>query len=320
MSREHINHADIANFAQDKVNLPQEKSKEYREQVKRLREKLDSYVADRPDFNIKKMILSGSLAKGTALRSLNDIDVACYIKGTNIFNIPELLQYLAARLCDAFPNFRSDQIQIQTYSIRVSFQGTGLNVDVVPIIYNDDPNWYGHLVSQEDGSFLKTNILFHLDFIRRRKQKCEIHFSQVIRLIKFWIRRMKAENSEFKFKSFMAELVLAHLLDKGLDFSDYPEALQHFFTYIARTSLQERIEFFDYYISSESKSFNESVQIIDPVNMDNNVGRLYTEEQAGIIANAALEAGDAIDAALLAPTKKETIYYWQKVFGSVFST
>ena len=319
MSREHINHTDIVNFAQNKINLPREKAKEYRDQVKRLREKLDSYIADRPDFNIKKMILSGSLAKGTALRSLNDIDVACYIKGTNIFNVPGLLQYLASRLCDAFPNFRSDQIQIQTYSIRVSFHGTGLNVDVVPIIYNDDPNWYGHLVSQEDGSFLKTNILFHLDFIRRRKQKCEIHFSQVIRLIKFWIRRMKAENSEFKFKSFMAELVLAQLLDKGLNFSDYPEALQHFFTYIARTSLQERIEFFDYYISSESKSFNEPVQIIDPVNMDNNVGRLYTEEQAGIIANAALEAGDAIDAALFAPTKEKTIYYWQKVFGSSFS-
>ena len=265
------------------------------------------------------MILSGSLAKGTALRSLNDIDVACYIKGTNIFNVPGLLQYLSSRLCNAFPNFRSDQIQIQTYSVRVSFHGTGLNVDVVPIIYNDDPNWYGHLVSQEDGSFLKTNILFHLDFIRKRKQKCEVHFSQVIRLIKFWMRKMKTENSEFKFKSFMAELILAQLLDKGLNFSDYPEALQHFFTYISRTNLRERIEFFDYYPSSESKSFNEIVQIIDPVNMDNNVGRLCTKEQADIIANAALEAGDAIDSALFAPTKEKTIYYWQKVFGSSFS-
>ena len=105
MSREHINHTDIVNFAQNKVNLPREKAKEYRDQVNRLREKLDSYIADRPDFNIKKMILSGSLAKGTALRSLNDIDVACYIKGTNIFNVPGLLQYLASRLCNAFPKF-----------------------------------------------------------------------------------------------------------------------------------------------------------------------------------------------------------------------
>ena len=162
MSREHINHTGIANFAQNKVNLPKEKAQEYRNQVNRLKKKLNMYIADRPDFSIKKMILSGSLAKGTALRSLNDIDVACYIKGKNISSIPDLLQDLANQLCDAFPNFKSDQIQIQKYSIRVSFRGTGLNVDVVPIIYNDDVDWFGHLVSQEDGTFLKTNILLSL--------------------------------------------------------------------------------------------------------------------------------------------------------------
>ena len=229
MSREHIDHADIVNFAQNRVNLPKENAKKYRDQVNRLREKLDSYISDYPAFDIKKMILSGSLAKGTALRTLNDIDVACYIKRTYVSNVSDLLEYLACRLSDAFPNFSSNQIQIQKYSIRVSFQGTGLDVDIVPILYNDDSKWYGQLVSQEDGSLLKTNILFHLDFIRKRKQKCEPHFSQVVRLIKFWIRKVKTENKEFKFKSFMAELVLAYLLDERLDFSDYPEALQHFF-------------------------------------------------------------------------------------------
>jgi len=33
---------------------------------------------------------------------------------------------------------------------------------------------------------------------------------------------------------------------------------------------------------------------------------------------AALAAGDAIDAALAAPTKEKTVYYWQKIFGSSF--
>ncbi len=36
-------------------------------------------------------------------------------------------------------------------------------------------------------------------------------------------------------------------------------------------------------------------------------------------SEAALDAGDAIDAALYAPTKQETVYYWQKVFGSSFT-
>ena len=60
------------------------------------------------------------------------------------------------------------------------------------------------------------------------------------------------------------------------------------------------------------------MKIIDPVNAKNNVCKLYTATQADAIVNAALDAGDAIDAALAAPTKQETVRYWQKVFGSTF--
>ena len=40
--------------------------------------------------------------------------------------------------------------------------------------------------------------------------------------------------------------------------------------------------------------------------------------QAAAITDAALDAGDAIDAALAAPTKQQTVHYWQQVFGSSF--
>lgn len=319
MSRQHVDHADLVQFAQSRVNLPREKANEYRAQARRLREKLDSYIAEHPDFSLKKMLLSGSLAKGTALRSLNDIDVACYISGADTpRDVAALLDYLAERLQSAFPNFSPDQVQPQTYSVTVSFKGSGLDVDVVPILYGGDDQWYGDLVSQEDGTFLKTSIPLHLDFIRRRKQSQETHFSQVVRLVKFWVKNIKSQRDDFRFKSFMVELVLSHLSDKGLDYSDYPEAMQHFFTYIARSNFRERIVFSDYYSPSTVGQFSEPVQIIDPVNAENNASRLYTSRQADEIVDAALEAGDAIDAALAAPTKHETIYYWQKVFGPSF--
>ena len=66
------------------------------------------------------------------------------------------------------------------------------------------------------------------------------------------------------------------------------------------------------------RSFSEPVQIIDPVNAENNVSRLYTNAQAEAIVDVALDAGDAIDAALAATTKEKTNYYWQKVFGPSF--
>ena len=82
--------------------------------------------------------------------------------------------------------------------------------------------------------------------------------------------------------------------------------------------MREEIIFEDYYSSSDVEEFSDPVRIIDPVNPKNNVANLYTNHQAEMIVEAAMDAGDAIDAALSAPTKGETVRYWQKVFGSAF--
>ena len=245
--------------------------------------------------------------------------MAVYVSGSDApHDIQALLDYLAERLRKAFPNFRPEQVKPQTYSVTVSFQGSGLDVDVVPILYAGLPDWRGDLISQDDGSLLETSIPLHLEFARKRKHAQPTHFAQVVRLLKFWARRMKQERDGFRFKSFMIEMILAKLCDKGMDFSDYPEALQSFFTYIAKSSLRERIVFEDHYKASSVAKFDDPVQIIDPINPSNNVARLYTVENVEAIVDAALDAGDAIDAALAAPNKELTLYYWQKVFGPSF--
>lgn len=319
MSREHVTHGDILQFAKDKVNLPKEIADEYRAQAQRVREKVVGYLGDHPNFSLKKILLSGSLAKGTALKNLNDIDMACYISGSEApKDIAELISYLAEKLRKAFPNLDPNQVQPKTYCVTISFKGSGLDVDIVPILYYGDPDWYGCLVSQEDGSLLETCIPRHLEFIRTRKQKQDKHFAQVIRLAKYWVKNMKVEKANFRFKSFMVELVMSKLLDQGKSFSDYPEALQNFFTYLATSDLRELIVFNDYYSSSSIPQYTSPVKIIDPVNSANNAARLYTNEQADSIVEAAIDAGDAIDAALSATTKEKTVYYWQKVFGHSF--
>ena len=320
MSRTHVNHSDIVEFAKEKVNLPKDKADEYREQVTRLTDKLERYIEEHDDFTLKRMMLSGSLAKGTSLRTLNDIDVACYISGADApKDIAKLLDYLAERLRKAFPNFSPDQVKPQTYSVTVSFRGSGLDVDIVPILYSGDKDWCGNLVSQDDGSFLETCIPRHIEFIKKRKAKQTTHFVQVVRLAKFWAKFMKSEKEGFRFKSFMIELIMAKLCDDGVDFSDYPEALQHFFTYLAKSDMRELIAFPDYYPLSSVGKFAEPIRIIDPVNANNNAARLYTSGNADAIVDAAIDAGDAIDAALAATTKEKTVYYWQKIFGPSFS-
>jgi len=253
MAREHVGHKEITQYAKDKVNLPKEWADEYRAQAGRVRDKVTSYLNEHPDYTLKKIILSGSLAKGTALKNLNDIDMACYISCTDApSSTGDLLDYLAERLRKAFPNLAADQVRPNTYSVTISFKGSGLDVDVVPIIYENDPNWYGKLISQDDGSYLDTCIPRHLEFIRKRKLQQPTNFAQAIRLAKQWVKNMKLERPGFKFKSFMVELVMSKLLDDGKDFSDYPEALQHFFTYLATSNLEELITFTDYYSKKTS--------------------------------------------------------------------
>ncbi|CAK2105867.1 Cyclic AMP-AMP-AMP synthase [Vibrio crassostreae] len=320
MSLEHVNHKTLCEFAKEKVNLPKERADKFRKQARNLRDKLETYLKEHPDFALKRMQLSGSLAKGTGLRTLNDIDVAVYIGGIDSsIALSDLLDYLEEKIRKAYPQFSDDQITRQTYSICVSFKGSGLDVDLVPIIYEGEPDWRGYLVSQIDGSYLETSIPLHLEFAKKRKAQQPEHYTQVVRLIKYWARKQKREVEDFRFKSFMIEMILAKLCDEGIDFSDYVEALQAFFTYIVKSNLEQKIIFEDYYKSSEVGAFSHPVQIIDPVNANNNVSNLYTRTQADLIVNAAMAAGDAIDAAEFAPTKALTLQYWQSVFGPSFT-
>lgn len=320
MSLQHVTHADIRQFAADRVNLPADKAKVYRAQVRRLRVKLTAYLAEHDNFALKKMQLSGSLAKGTALRSLNDIDVALYIVGEDApQQVSELLDYIAERLRTAFPNIKPHQVKPQTYSVTISFVGTGLDIDVVPILYYGDPDWRGDLISQDDGSRLMTSIPLHLDFAQKRKDAQPTDFAQVVRLVKFWAAIQKVDVPGFRFKSFMIEMILAHLCDTGTSMKDYPQAMAAFFNYLATTALRDPIVFGDYYKLSAVDIPAARIQIVDPVNPTNNVGRLYTNYEAGLIEDAAYEAGDAIAYARRATTKIDTLTAWQRVFGPTFS-
>jgi len=319
MSRQHVEHRDIARFADERVNLKREDATELRAQANRLRDRLESYLGEHPDFELRRMLLAGSLAKGTALKSISDIDVACYVSSESAPQaIGDLIEWLAKRLEKAFPNFSPQQIQRKTYSVSVHFVGTGNEVDIVPILYSGDPQWRGSLISQETGEPLITSVPMHLDFIRQRKNANPQDFAQLVRLIKFWVNLRKQEDDGFRFKSFMIELIVAHLADQGLALKDYPEAMQIFFTFLAKDGLNSIIAFSDYYPPRQCPTSNAAVRIWDPVNCENNVGKLYNADNRARIVDAALDAGDAIDSALHAVTKGETIRYWQKVLGPTF--
>src|SRR5271157_370388 len=173
-----ITHADIASFAAESVNLSRDDAAEYREQVWRLRDKLDKYAADHPDYGLVKTLLSGSLAKGTALKVLNDVDVAFYVKAEKAPSAePDLLEWLAARIREAYPQMNPNQVTVNKHSVSIKYAVSGLSVDVVPVQYKGDPDDRGYLFAFDGGKPVLTSIPLHLAFIRKRKSEQKVHFA-----------------------------------------------------------------------------------------------------------------------------------------------
>jgi tRNA nucleotidyltransferase (CCA-adding enzyme) len=315
-----ITHTTITAYADDKVNLKREDAEKYREQVNRLRDKLDRYAADHPDYGLIKTILSGSLAKGTSLKTLNDIDVAFYVRaGKTPAAEPELLNWLAKRLREAYPQMKPDQIAPSKHSVTIKFAVSGLNVDVVPVQCKDDPDDRGYLFAIDGGKPLLTSIPLHLQFIRKRKDSQKVHFAQVVRLIKWWVWQQKNRDETFRMKSFMTEMIAAHLADSGVDFSDYTLALEKVFLYIVKSQLKARIFFTDYYPASRLPGpTGKPMEVFDPVNETNNVAAIYDESHRQKIVNAAQDALEAISEARFATTRGRAINCWQDVFGPSF--
>src|SRR5207248_3002179 len=158
--------------------------------------------------------------------------------------------WLADRLREANPNMVADQFTPQDHCVTVNFRGSGLDVDVVPVLYEGDDNDCGYLVRKSTGQRVMTSVPRHLEFIRVRKKKYGDDFKQLIRLVKWWKNVEAKADAEFRFKSFMIELLWARHADSGLTLSDYHDALEEFFTYLVKTALSERIAFSDYYAFS----------------------------------------------------------------------
>jgi hypothetical protein len=316
-----ISHSDVATFAETKVNLRQKNASKLRKQANDLRDKLDRYISEHPEFALKRMMLSGSLAKSTALATTSDIDVALYVANAEAPETDDLAEWLVTKLRAAYPNKDPDDIQPQRYSVCIKFRGTGLDIDVVPILYDGNLDWDGQLVNKHDGTLLTTNIPRQLEFFKKRKDEAGSHnYRQVIRLLKYWSKQRKAAKPDFRCKSFLIELLVAHLYDRGkIDVDNYPLAMRQFFDALGCWLLRDRISFNDYYADNKIPESDDLIQVIDPVNPNNNVTGAYGTNELNVLEQEALAASDAIVAAEDAPTKQEALDYWRSVLSNSFS-
>ena len=154
-----ITHRDLVAFADEKVNLKKSEVDDQRAQVNRLRDRIEAKIALTPGYGLVKSLHAGSVAKGTALRNVNDRDLAVYVKAEQApEDTPSLVLWLRDRVVEAYSTLSADQIVANTNCVTVTFAGSGLSVDVVPILYDGEPNDVGCLVSKDTGEKLKTSV------------------------------------------------------------------------------------------------------------------------------------------------------------------
>jgi tRNA nucleotidyltransferase (CCA-adding enzyme) len=325
---DHVTHTDLAEYASDKVNVPRETAKSRRAQVAHLRTRLESYIADHPDYNLVKMRAAGSVAKHTAIKSSSDTDVAAYVRSAAVGGVDadetQLLPWLRDRCKEVYGASKdAEDFQISEHAVGITMRGSGLKIDVAPVLYEGDDNDCGHLITQS-GDRVLTSVTQHLEFLNKRKAQAGAEYKEFIRLIKAFIARAKFEDEDLRFKSFLAELVVAHLWDVGwngevLAVKNYPRAFEQFLGYIVVTCLQTPIIFTDYYAAASVADSSDPIRVWDPVNPDNNVARTYTESDRIRLVDRASAALDQVAWAATAPSASAAGDAWRSLFGPTFS-
>jgi tRNA nucleotidyltransferase (CCA-adding enzyme) len=324
----YVGHEVLKAFAKNKVNVPKEEAKERRRQVNYLRERLEDYIAAHPDFDLVKLRASGSTAKHTAIRRRrgtgSDADVAAYLRvGDPGIDVSTVLAWLEERCKEVYGKTKvAEDFKPSDHAVGITMRGSGLKIDVVPVLYTSEPDDRGYLVTS-GGIKVLTSVTLHLRFIEKRKGEAGDGYRELIRLLKAWIRESKEGDPQLRCKSFLIELLVAHLWDVGwngkpLQVDDYPQAIEQVLSYIVRTGLKTPIVFTDYYTADAVSPTRDPIQVWDPVNPENNVARGYTEFDRQRLVNHAKTTLDTLTTAAYAATKSEALDLWRELFGPTF--
>ena len=295
------------------LRLPAEKRTEYHAQVDRLVASLSSKLKEQTELKVTKVVKAGSFAKYTILRKTNDdpvdVDVVFYISGKNVNNetLGSLTQTIYDVLIKLYPNKSVEHFEIQRKAATVEFVGSGLSVDIVPVIEDAWKPGYGWQYDIRDGSRVETCAPCQIKFVQDRKNK-DPNFRTLVRLAKRWKRHAELDS----LKSFMIELIVAYVLDTQGSQGSIDKRFRDFLMYIAQSGLKEVISFPENGIFFPA--FTDPVVIVDPVNKSNNVASRMTESERQEIVSV---AAAAVDTAYFA-SEENDVEVWKELFGPRF--
>ena len=308
-----LSNTQLRYYDSNVLRLPADKRKEYHAQVDRLITELCKSVRDKTEIKITKVVKAGSFAKYTILRKTVsdpvDVDVVFYIAGRDVTK--ETLDSLSATIYDLlikiYPTKSVEDFEIQRKAATVKFVGSGLSVDIVPVIEDAARPGYGWQYDIRDGSKIQTCASCQIQFVRDRKNQ-DGDFRTLVRMAKKW--RNYAEVKPLK--SFAIELIMAHVLATQGKAGSIEQRFRNFLLYIAQAGLKEQISFPEN--TAPFGSFSDPVVILDPVYSLNNVTSRISETERKEIVAAAQDAWETANFASL----ENDNGVWKELFGPGF--
>lgn len=308
-----LSNTQLKYYDSNVLRLPADKRKEYHTQVDRLIDELRKSVRDKTEIKITKVVKAGSFAKFTILRKTTydpvDVDVVFYISGKDATKetLDSLSETIYELLIKIYPNKSVEDFEIQRKAATVTFVGTGLSVDIVPVIEDENRPGYGWQFDIHDGSKMQTCAPCQIQFVRDRKNQ-DGDFRTLVRMAKKW--RNYAEIKPLK--SFAIELIMAHVLaTQGKD-GTIEQRFCNFLLYIAQSGLKDKISFPENTLPLGS--FSDPVVTLDPVYSFNNVTSRISEAERKEIVAAAQQAWETANFASV----EDDNSVWKEIFGPGF--
>ncbi|MGB3433129.1 CBASS oligonucleotide cyclase [Achromobacter sp.] len=308
-----LNNTQIRYYDSTVLRLPEDKRKEYHAQVDSLISALTKRVHEQSEIKITKVVKAGSFAKYTILRKTSedpvDVDVVFYISGRSVDkeSLASLTELIYDAMIKLYPNKSVENFEIQRKAATVTFIGSGLSVDIVPVIEDPARAGYGWQFDIHDGTKVQTCAPCQIKFVRDRKD-IDPDFRTLVRLAKKWRNRVELK----PLKSFAIELIMAHVLAKNGKDGSIEKRFRDFLLYIAQSGLKEVITFPENGLVFPS--FTDPVVILDPVCNINNVASRISEDERKEIVAAALEAWETANFASM----EDDIEIWKELFGPRF--
>lgn len=311
--------------------------KEKREDIKKQSEEIRGRIkskAEEDGLTVTSMPYSGSFAKKTGLRRHylgeqeidgQDIDIPFVVKKEKETEFEQLIKRFEGYAKASYPNTTRETTKS---SVKMSFTGTKLSYDIVPMFATDDPE--KQIFIRSNGDIITTSIQKHKDFIRKRIKESDgddgiVLFNDCVRLLKWWreVKLQETNGGITDIPSFLIDMLAAKAYDQlGVD-TTYPQTLANWFNFLASIIRKRETVWFDDFHKSPCPDTTKPWNVLDPVMPGNNVVKNWAGYQIDELAKWFQEASETLNRAIVADLMgedAESLEHLKLVFGKIFQS